>query len=65
MKTLKGDSERREEIERKLKSCHDVQFSKPFLEEEEEIEKDAQAEKDAQIEKNAQIEKDAELAKQL
>ena len=54
MKTLKGDFERREEIERKLKASHDGQIFNPFPEEDEEIEEDAQ---------NAQIENDAELAK--
>ena len=35
MKTLQGDTERRDEIERKLKARNDTQIDKPFPEEEE------------------------------
>ena len=60
MKNLQGDTERRDELERKLKAQHDVQ--KPFPEQEEEREKDVgkQAQGD-----DEQTRQDAELAKKL
>ena len=61
MKPLQGDTERRDELERKLKAQHDVQ--KPFPEEEEE-EREKDVEEQAQG-VDEQTRQDAELAKTL
>ena len=59
MKTLQGDTKRRDELERKLKAQHDVQ--KPFPEE---VEREKNVEEQAQG-GDEQTRQDAELAKKL
>ena len=61
MKTLQGDTERIDELERKLKAQHYVQ--KPFPEEEE-IEKVSEKQSE-RVEESEQTRQDVELAKKL
>ena len=65
IRTLQGDFERREAVEKKVKARHDTHIEKPFPEEkEEEVAEKEDAEKEVDT-GATQIETDAELAKKL